>query len=118
MVACPHLYLYIDPGYGPPPPPNAYASSLPFSPFPFLPSLAFPPPRPPRRLCLPAFPPLSVLASSPRRNDGHDGTATRQSVETSITAFRAPKFRQIRAALVETDGPTQVLNFVMFPHPR
>lgn len=33
-------------------------------------------------------------------------------------AFKAPKFRQIRAALVETDGPTQVLNLVMFPDPR
>ncbi|CAM9190697.1 unnamed protein product [Pylaiella littoralis] len=40
-----------------------------------------------------------------------------QTVKTSITAFRSAKFRQIRAALVETDGPTQVLNFVMFPHP-
>lgn len=41
-----------------------------------------------------------------------------KTVKTSITAFRSAKFRQIRAALVETDGPTQVLNFVMFPHPR
>eukprot|EP00903_Cladosiphon_okamuranus_P008160 g7859.t1 len=41
-----------------------------------------------------------------------------QTVKTSITAFRSGKFRQIRAALVETDGLTQVLNLVMFPHPR
>ncbi|CAM9606912.1 unnamed protein product [Phaeothamnion confervicola] len=39
-----------------------------------------------------------------------------QHVRTTITAFSAPKFRQIRAALVETDGPVQVLNLVMFPH--
>lgn len=42
----------------------------------------------------------------------------KKRVETSITAFRSPKFRQIRAALVETDGPTQVLNFIMFPDLR
>ncbi|CAM9441805.1 unnamed protein product [Ascophyllum nodosum] len=40
-----------------------------------------------------------------------------QRVETSIMAFQAPKLRQIRVALVETDGPTQVLNFVIFPDP-
>ncbi|CBJ33174.1 phycoerythrobilin:ferredoxin oxidoreductase [Ectocarpus siliculosus] len=40
-----------------------------------------------------------------------------QTVETSITAFRSKKFRQVRAALVETDHATQVLNLVMFPSP-
>ncbi|CAM9768731.1 unnamed protein product, partial [Ectocarpus fasciculatus] len=40
-----------------------------------------------------------------------------QTVETSITAFRSSKFRQVRAALVETDQATQVLNLVMFPSP-
>ncbi|CAM9670947.1 unnamed protein product, partial [Ectocarpus sp. 8 AP-2014] len=40
-----------------------------------------------------------------------------QTVETSITAFRSRKFRQVRAALVETDHATQVLNLVMFPSP-
>lgn len=38
-------------------------------------------------------------------------------VDIAITAFQAVKFRQIRAALLETDGPTQVLNFVIFPRP-
>ncbi|CAM9624344.1 unnamed protein product [Chrysoparadoxa australica] len=38
------------------------------------------------------------------------------NVSCQVTSVTAPKFRQIRAAVIETDGPTQVLNFVMFPH--
>ncbi|CAM9549255.1 unnamed protein product [Choristocarpus tenellus] len=47
-----------------------------------------------------------------------EGSKNEQRVDTTITAFKSPKFRQIRAALVESTGPTQVLNFVMFPDPR
>eukprot|EP00611_Tribonema_gayanum_P024616 TRINITY_DN5477_c0_g1_i2.p1 TRINITY_DN5477_c0_g1~~TRINITY_DN5477_c0_g1_i2.p1 ORF type:complete len:408 (-),score=47.07 TRINITY_DN5477_c0_g1_i2:52-1275(-) len=40
-----------------------------------------------------------------------------QQVKMTVAAYSAAKFRHIRAALVETSGPTQVLNFVIFPDP-
>lgn len=43
--------------------------------------------------------------------------AKSQDAKVVVEAYSAPKFRQIRSALVTTTGPTQVLNFVMYPDP-